>query len=353
MRTRRLRAQRARRPGRRPSPGTPRAWAPAAGRLAGSGPWRACFLPDRAVRNRRIARTFVLSYRSIVAKAKGKLLGGAPRTGKWAKQPEDTRLGGRYRGSLIGVGILGLLVLGGIGGYAAWNDVQLRSGLLKQEQQARRRPDWVPLQELPGYARDAFAAVADTTSFARRSQRRGEPLPSVSREMVRQVHLLDDGLGGQARELAMAPLLEVHTSPDRLLEMYVNRVYLGRTENWPLYGVQHASQEYFGKDARRLTLGEAATLAGILLPPRLQDPEMEPGAVGTRRSEVLRILLNTNKIDAAAYAAARAEPLAFQPGEDYAPMSRPAGWRDSVPVIRLPEALRPKPDSTQSPAGRP
>jgi hypothetical protein len=300
-------------------------------------------------------RTFALSHFRTVAKPgkhKGKLLGGAPRTGKWAKQPEDTRLGGRYRGSLIGVGVLGVLLLGGIGGYAAWNDVQLRNGLLKQEQQARRRPDWVPLAELPPYARAAFAAVADTTSFARRSQRRGEPLPSVSREMVRQIHLLDDGLGAQAQEMTMAPLLEAHTSPNRLLELYVNRVYMGRTENWPLYGVQHAAQEYFGKDARRLTLGEAATLAGILLPPRLQDPEMDPGAVGTRRSEVLRILLNTKKIDEAAYRAARAEPLAFQPGEDYAPMSRPTDWRAEAPVIRLPEALRPKPDSASSPAGQ-
>jgi hypothetical protein len=279
-------------------------------------------------------------------KHRGKLLGGAPRTGKWAKQPEDTRIGGRYRGSLIAVGVLGLIVLAGIGGYLGWSDMQLRAGLLKQEQEARRRPDWVPLNELQPYTRDAFAAVADTTSFARRSQRRGEPLPSVSSEMVRQIHQLTDDLGDQARGQTMAPLLEARTSPDRLLELYVNRVYMGRTENWPLYGVQHAAQEYFGKDARRLTLGEAATLAGILLPPRLQDPEAEPGAVGTRRNEVLLQLLRTKKIDEAAYRAARAEPLAFQPGEDYAPMTRPADWRQSEPaVIRLPEALRPRADS--------
>ncbi|HST58344.1 MAG TPA: transglycosylase domain-containing protein [Longimicrobium sp.] len=284
-------------------------------------------------------------------KHKGKLLGGAPRTGKWAKQPEDTRLGGRYRGSLIGVGVLGLVFLLGIGGYLFWADSQLRAGLLRQEQEARRRPDWVPLTELPPYARHAFAAVADTTSFARRSQRRGEPLPSVSREMVQQIHQLTDELPDQARGQTMAPLLEARTSPDRLLELYINRVYMGRTENWPLYGVQHASQEFFGKDARRLTVGEAATLAGILLPPRLQDPEGQPGAVGTRRNEVLLYLLNAKKIDEAAYRAARAEPLAFQPGEDYAPMSRPPDWRTSeVPVIRLPEALRPRPDSAGAPA---
>ncbi|HEX6039982.1 hypothetical protein, partial [Longimicrobium sp.] len=100
-----------------------------------------------------------------MAKAKGKLLGGAPRTGKWAKQPEDTRIGGRYRGSLIAVGVLGMLCLAAVGAYLGYSDMQLRGGLLKQEREARRRPDWVPLREMPGYARDAFAAVADTTSF--------------------------------------------------------------------------------------------------------------------------------------------------------------------------------------------
>lgn len=284
-----------------------------------------------------------------LGKFKGKTLGGAPRSGKWTKQPEDTRLGGRYQGSLVALGVLGLLLLVGIGAFMGWSNLQLQRGILKQEREARRRSDWVPLEQLPRHARDAFAVVADTTSFARRSQRRGEPIPAVSQQMVRQIYQMDEGLGDQARELAMAPLLEMNTSPDRLLELYINRVDMGRTEDWPVYGVQHAAQEYFGKDARRLTLGEAATLAAILLPPRLRDPEAEPGAVGTRRNEVLRVLLSTGKIDEAAYRAARAEPLAFQPGEDYAPMSRPVDWKAEPAVIRLPEALRPKPDSASSP----
>jgi membrane peptidoglycan carboxypeptidase len=101
-------------------------------------------------------------------------------------------------------------------------------------------------------------------------------------------------------------------------------------------------------------VSEAATLAGILLPPQLADPEADPGAVGTRRNEVLRILLNTGKIGQGQYQAARAEPLAFQPGEDYAPMSRPPNWRAEAPVIRLPEALRPRADSASAtPPGQP
>lgn len=287
---------------------------------------------------------------------KGKTLGGAPRSGKWTKHAEDTRVGGRHRGSLIALAVLGVLVLGGIGGYLAWSNAQLQAGLLRQQAEMRRRPDFVRLAELPPYARDAFAAVVDTTSAARRSLRRGMPLPSASRDLVRQVHLLEGGLGDQAREMAMAPLLEAHTSSPGLLELYVNRVAMGRTESWAIYGVQQAAQEYFGKDARRLTLSEAATLAGIRLPPRLADPEAQPGAVGPRRNEVLRMLRDAERIDEAAYRAAVAEPLAFQPGVDYAPMSRPADWQAQPQVIRLPEALRPKPDSTAaraSPAGSP
>lgn len=280
---------------------------------------------------------------------KGKTLGGAPRSGKWTKHAEDTRVGGRHRGSLIALGVLALLVLGGIGGYLAWSNAQLQSGLLTQQKEMRRRPDYVRLAELPPYARDAFAAVVDTTSFARRSLRRGMPLPSASRDLVRQVHLLEGGLGDQAREMAMAPLLEAHTSSAGLLELYVNRVAMGRTESWAIYGVQQAAQEYFGKDARRLTLSEAATLAGILLAPRLADPEAQPGAAGPRRNEVLQILRTTGKIDDAAYRAAVAEPLAFQPGVDYAPMTRPVEWQAEPPVIRLPEELRPKADSAAAP----
>jgi len=62
-----------------------------------------------------------------------------------------------------------------------------------------------------------------------------------------------------------------------------------------------------------------------------------------------RALMAEVPFDEAAYRAGRAEPLAFQPGEDYAPMSRPPDWRTTeVPVIRLPEELRPRADTTAS-----
>jgi hypothetical protein len=286
---------------------------------------------------------------SRTAVVKGKKLGGAPRGGRWTKQPEESRFGGRHRGSIIAIVVLGLLVLGGIGGYLGMADARLRAGLLAQEREARQRPDWVSLRDVPPYVGHAFASVVDTTSFVRRNLRRPEFQPPISRDLVRQVHLLDGGLGSQLEELAMAPLLEVRTSRHRLLELYVNRVSLGRTDHWSVYGVGSAARDFFGKDARDLTLGEAATLAGILLPPRLADPEAEPGAAGARRNEVLRRLLAEGHVAQPAHDAATREPLGFQPGLEHAPMSRPIDWPGEVEVIRLPEALRPAPPEATPP----
>ncbi|HEU0078714.1 MAG TPA: transglycosylase domain-containing protein, partial [Longimicrobiaceae bacterium] len=160
--------------------------------------------------------------------------------------------------------------------------------------------------------------------------------------LVQQVHLLGDDIRSEARGLLMAPLLENRISRRDLLELYLNRVYFGRTGHYPVFGVFHAAREFFEKEPAQLTLGETATLAGLLLRPRIEEPERAPGAVGARRNEVLRRMLDMGEIDEAAYRAALAEPLAFQPGADYPPMTRPFRWEEPVPVMRLPaEASRP------------
>jgi membrane peptidoglycan carboxypeptidase len=144
----------------------------------------------------------------------------------------------------------------------------------------------------------------------------------------------------------MVPLAEAQLSRRAMVEFYLNRTYLGQAGDWRVYGVQHAAEEYFGKEARRLSLSEAATLAGMLLPPRMVNPQNSPGAVGARRNEVLQRMLAAGEIDRAAYDQALREPLAFQPGIDYAPMTRPAEWGKEPEVIRLPPGLVPATDSS-------
>lgn len=281
--------------------------------------------------------------------AKGKMLGGAPRAGRWMRQPEDRRVGGRHRTSLIALAVIGALILGGIGTFVALMYFHVQNGVLEQRREARERPDWVPIDRLPSYVPGSFALVVDTTSFQLAATHGRMDRPRLSRDLVRQVYGLEDGLTAEAREMAMAPILEVTTSPSGLLELYLNRVYLGRIGDVAVHGLLYAAREYFGKEPDALTVSEAATLAAIVLPPQLERPQRDPGAVGPRRNEVLRMMLRAEMIDEAAYRQALAEPLAFQPGVVHEPMTRPRGWEDEPEVIRLPPELRPEaPAATES-----
>lgn len=250
--------------------------------------------------------------------------------------------------SLLLVLGVAFFVLGGVAGFGWALDRQLRGGLLRQHAEAVQRPDWVELEALPDYVPAAFVAVVDPSFLADGALRTGEDGRTIARELVRQVHLLPESVSGEARELLMGPVLEQRTPKRDLLELYLNRVALGSERGYRVYGVHHAAREYFDKDPRELTLGETATLAGLLLEPRITDPENRIGAVGVRRSEVLKVMRVAELISPEQYAAAVAEPLGFQPGLEQMPMTRPADWIEPPAPIRLPEALRPTPDSTQA-----
>jgi hypothetical protein len=284
-----------------------------------------------------------------LGKSKPKALGGAPRTGKWTRDtPERRQLGGEYRGSLLLLLIAGALIVVGMGVFAVFAHSRLERGVLGQYRQSLRRPDWVRMDRLPPYVVDAFLSVVDTSSFQRLSPYGRQDRPRLTVDLVSQVQRLRRGPADQAWRAFMVPLAEAQLTRRAMVEFYLNRTYLGQAGDWRIYGVQHAAEEYFGKEARRLSLSEAATLAGMLLPPRMLNPQASPGAVGARRNEVLQRMLEAGEIDRGAYDQALREPLAFQPGIDYAPMSRPADWGKEPEPIRLPPGLIPRADSTEA-----
>jgi penicillin-binding protein 1A len=209
------------------------------------------------------------------------------------------------------------------------------------------RHDWVPLQALPAYVPQAFISVVDPTFDQGGAVRRRDEGNSIPRDLVRQIHLLGSGLGGEARELVMAPVLQQRVGNRDLLELYLNRVYLGLAQEFPVFGIFHAADEYFAKAPQELTLGEAATLAGLLLSPRLERPEERPGAVGARRNEVLRNMMVAGYITPQQYQEAIAERLAFQPGLADLPMTRWVPGPTDTLVIRLPEEYRPRPEDLE------
>jgi penicillin-binding protein 1A len=87
----------------------------------------------------------------------------------------------------------------------------------------------------------------------------------------------------KVQELILAVWLEARLSKVQILELYLNRVYLGAGA----YGVDAAAHRYFGKSARQLTLSESATIAGLLKAPAHYSPVNNPKASAERTQVVL------------------------------------------------------------------
>ena len=95
-----------------------------------------------------------------------------------------------------------------------------------------------------------------------------------------------------------------------ILEAYLNTVYFGQGA----YGVEAAARTYFSTRAARLTLPQAALLAGIIRAPAAYDPFRHPRAARARRSAVLARLARQGHLPAAARKRAAAAPLGLRPG---------------------------------------
>src|ERR671914_2206012 len=94
----------------------------------------------------------------------------------------------------------------------------------------------------------------------------------------------DQSFEGKFQELALAIRVEQHYSKSRIFELYLNQVYMGNG----VYGFGTASEFYFRKPARALTLLEGATLAGMVRAPEYYDPLDRPKKMRLRRDDVLK-----------------------------------------------------------------
>jgi penicillin-binding protein 1B len=117
------------------------------------------------------------------------------------------------------------------------------------------------------------------------------------------------------KEAMMAYIAERDYSKDEILENYINDIYLGQRGQEGIYGVWEASEYYFSKEPRDLTIGEMATIAGLISSPNRLNPLHHPQAARVRRDEVLASMLEDGYIGKNAYDVAVSEPL--RPREVY------------------------------------
>jgi len=108
----------------------------------------------------------------------------------------------------------------------------------------------------------------------------------------------------KSREAILAVWLEYKFSKKQILEMYLNRVYLGSGA----FGAEAAARRYFNKPASKLTLAEAATLAGLLKAPSKLSPARNPDAAHERAKLVLAAMRDENMISSAQYEQALSAP---------------------------------------------
>jgi penicillin-binding protein 1B len=125
------------------------------------------------------------------------------------------------------------------------------------------------------------------------------------------------------REGAVALAIELRYPKEKILEAYLNTVYLGQRGRAAIMGVGAAAQSYWGKDARRLSLGESALLAGMIRAPNRYSPDEHPERARGRRDAVLRRMQELGMIDESALATALAERTPVR-GRAAVPSAAPA-----------------------------
>jgi len=111
-------------------------------------------------------------------------------------------------------------------------------------------------------------------------------------------------------EQFMAVILDLRATKDEVLELYLNDVYLGNRGSFAIHGVAEAARLYFGKDVTNLSLGEAATIAGIIQSPGTLSPFNSPARTRERRDVVLRAMASAGFVSADAAERSIKEPLA-------------------------------------------
>jgi len=116
-------------------------------------------------------------------------------------------------------------------------------------------------------------------------------------------------LGRKVRELRMAARVEHTMTKNQILAGYLNAAYFGSSA----YGVEVAAQRYFSTDASKLTLPQAALLAGLVENPTAYDPINYPKEATARRDQVLQRMVQVGDITQAQADAAGKQPLGLNP----------------------------------------
>jgi penicillin-binding protein 1A len=202
--------------------------------------------------------------------------------------------------------------------------VQAGDGRLLAEYATERRV-FVPIQAIPKRVIDAFVSAEDKNFYNHhgvdplsviraaitdvgrwRSNRRPVGASTITQQVAKNMLLSSEvSLARKIKEVLLATRIEAAMPKERILELYLNEIYLGSGA----YGVAAAAQTYFDKSLDNLTLGEAAFLGGLPKAPNRYNPAHFMDMATARRDWVLDRMVEDGFASRPTAEAAEAEPI--------------------------------------------
>ncbi len=192
--------------------------------------------------------------------------------------------------------------------------------LIAEFGEKRRRP--ISIEEVPTPIIQAFLAAEDDRFY----QHPGVDWQGIMRAVVHLIKTGDKSQGGSTitmqvarnfflsrektylrklNEIFLALKIERELSKDQILELYLNKIYLGHRS----YGIAAASQTYYGVEINELTLAQVAMLASLPKAPSTTNPVTNPTRAKTRRNYVLQRMLEENFLSEEDYQTAYTSPI--------------------------------------------
>jgi len=200
---------------------------------------------------------------------------------------------------------------------------------------ARERRLFTPAEDVPDLVKQAFISAEDKNFYSHGGfdalgiasaiydavKSRGQDVRGASTitQQVMKNFLLsgDRQIERKIKEIILATRIEGTLSKEKILELYLNEIYLGQNS----YGVTAAAQTYFNETLGELKPHEAATLAAMPKAPSDYHPVREKERLLARRNYVLRQMRENGYLDEDAFRAERAAPLRTVQNGDFEPFS--------------------------------
>lgn len=192
---------------------------------------------------------------------------------------------------------------------------------------AKERRIFMPIEAIPPLVRQAFLAAEDKNFYVEhgidpvsilraalldiarlRAHRRPIGASTITQQVAKNMLLSNQlSVGRKIKEILLATRLDATLPKERILELYLNQIYLGSGA----YGVAAAALTYFDKPLDQLTLSEAAFLGGLPKAPNRYDPKRFPEAARARRDWVIDRMAEDGDVTSQQAAAAKAAPIAL------------------------------------------